>query len=233
MLLLYGKHSHGKLFGISTQQKGQCDMEMLSKVILVVASLILLTAPVIILMRIHQGKTTPSRVTFGIRSVVSVMNLITYFLGTQHDYFKSAIMLTSALSLSAIFVYSFFKGKTKIRWYDVVTTLIVIVVVIKWKSSGDAMVANLWLQSALLLSFVPYTLGVLDGTIKDHPISWAFATLAYVLMTFGLLLSAEPSWQEFVNPVCIGVVGNGVLMSAITFKNRKVARQVPQPCPPP
>ncbi len=202
-------------------------METLSKVILVVASLILLSAPVVMITKIHRGHVTLNRVTFGVRSGVSIMNLITYFLGTQSDYFKSAIMFTSALSLSTIFGYSFFRGKAKLQWYDVWALVIVVVVVIKWKSSGDAMVANLWLQTALLLSFVPSIWGVINGVLKDQPLGWFLATIAYALMTIGLLLSADARWQEFINPLCVGFVGNGALALVIVLKNRQVMRQVP------
>jgi uncharacterized membrane protein len=188
--------------------------------LLVVASIILLVVPVLYLVKTAQGKITPNPVTFFVRSVVSVMNLTTYFLTNGHNPWKSSVTLASTVGLLAIFFFAFYRGKfSRINRYDIVAGAIAIVVGVMWKLSKDPVLANLLLQTAMLVSFIPAIRGVLAGAAKEQVLPWALATTSYVLMTTALSLDPLTTWQQFIHPVCVGLLGNGSLALVIAFKN--------------
>ncbi len=186
------------------------------------ASAILLVVPVLYLVKTVQGKVTPNPVTFLLRSVVAVMNLVTYFLTNGEDVWKSSVTIVSTAGLVSIFLYAFYRGKfSRINAFDIVAGTIAAMVAVMWRMSSDQdpVQANLLLQSAMLISFVPAIRGVLAGVAKEEVLPWALATTTYVLMTTALVLTSA-TWQEFVHPVCVGILGNGGLALAVAYKNR-------------
>ena len=49
----------------------------------------------------------------------------------------------------------------------------------------------------------------------------SLATLAYVFMTAGLYVRGDCTWQEFIHPVCVGILGNGWLAASVAWMNSK------------
>ncbi len=188
--------------------------------LMIIASLILLSAPVIYITRVAQGHITPNPVTFLIRSVVAAINMVTYFFVAGRDPFKASVALVSTLGLTTIFVYSFRKGKfSKINGFDISLGVISFAVAILWKLNNDPVIANLCLQSAMLLAFVPTIRAVLAGVTREQVLPWALPTLSYTLMIYALSLSGTTTWQQLVNPF-VGMIGNGGLMLAVACKQK-------------
>lgn len=192
--------------------------------LMIIASLVLLSVPILYLVKTMRGSITPNPITFGVRSVVSIMNLATYFFTTGKDPFKSSVTLASTIGLIMIFVYSFKKGKfSRINQFDVASGIIACGVALLWKLSEDPIVANLCLQSAMLIAFIPAIKGVLIGGAREQALPWAIATLAYILMTVALVCDPGITWQQLIHPVFVGILGNGGLMLAAAYKNSKNA----------
>lgn len=190
--------------------------------LMILASLILLSVPILYLVRTAQGHITPNPVTFGVRSVVSVMNLATYFFTTGKDPFKSSVTFASTVGLITILAYSFRKGRfSKVNRFDITSGIIAFTVALLWKFSKDPIFANLCLQSAMLLAFVPAIRGVLAGVAREQVLPWALATLTYTLMVTALLLDRGTTWQQLVHPIFVGILGNGGLMLAAAYKNSR------------
>lgn len=191
-------------------------------ILLVIASAILLVVPILYLAKTAQGKITPNPVTFFIRSVVSVMNLTTYFQTNGHNVWKSSVTLVSTVGLVTIFLYAFSRGKfSKVNRFDVTSGAIAIMVAVFWRLSGDPVVANLLLQTALLISFIPAIRGVCTGAAKEQVLPWALATTTYVLMTLAIALDPSSTWQQLIHPICVGILGNGSLALCVAYKNRR------------
>jgi uncharacterized membrane protein len=187
---------------------------------MLVASMILLAVPVLYLMKTVQGRVTPNSVTFFVRSVVSVMNLITYFLTSGENFWKSSVTIASTVGLLTIFTYSCYRGKfSRINRFDITAGAIAVIVAVMWKLTNNPILANLLLQTAMFISFIPAIRGVLTGIAKEEALPWAMATTSYVLMTIAIILDNSSTWQQFVHPVCVGILGNGSLMVAVWFKN--------------
>lgn len=194
----------------------------MNNAIMLVASVILLAVPVLYLVKTAQGKITPNPVTFFVRSVVSVMNLVTYFLTNGESFWKSSVTIASTIGLLSIFLYSFYRGKfSKINRFDITAGVIAVMVGVMWKLTSNPILANLLLQTAMFISFIPAIRGVLAGVAKEEVLPWAMATTSYVLMTTAISLDSSSTWQQFVHPVCVGILGNGSLMIAIWFKNSR------------
>ncbi len=188
-------------------------------ILIIIASLVLAYVPILYLQRTAKGPVTPNPTTFFLRSVVSVMNLVTYFLTVNHSMLKSSVSLVSTVGLVSIFVYTFWKGKfSALNYFDIASGAVAIVVAIFWKMSSDPIRANLYLQVAMLISFAPSIRGVLNGKNKEERKPWVLATLAYVLMTLGLLLDPKTSLEQMVHPIFVGILGNGSLMYAVIRK---------------
>ena len=189
------------------------------RTLLVFASLILLFVPVIYLDRTAKGHITPNPVSFFVRSVVAAMNLVTYFFTSGQDTFKTSVSLVSTVGLVTIFAYSLRKGRfSKVNNFDIVSGVIAILVAVIWKVSSDPVIANLLLQSAMFIAFVPAIRGVLAGVAREEVTPWALATLTYVLMVGALNLDVNTTWQQLVHPVFVGIGGNGGLMLAVIYK---------------
>ncbi len=193
-------------------------------ILMVIASLVLLSVPVLYLIKTTQGLITPNPITFGVRSIVSVMNLVTYFLTTGKDPFKSSVTFASTVGLITILIYSFWRGKfSKVNWFDITSGIIAFMVAILWKFSNDPVIANLCLQSAMLIAFVPAVRGVLAGIAREQVLPWAIATFAYTMMTVALFFDRGTTWQQLVHPIFVGILGNGGLMLAVVYRNSKNA----------
>jgi hypothetical protein len=193
-----------------------------TKILMVMASLVLLYVPGLYLYKTAKGLVTPNPVTFGVRSFAAILNVVTYFLSTGRDPFKSTVTAASAIGLTAIFVYSRHKGlASKVNWYDKVVGGVSVVALIVGMSTKESIAGNFVLQFALLIPFIPHIRGVLSGNAKEHVLPWILATLSYVLMTAALWLSPTTTKWQFVHPVCVGILGNGALAFAVAWKNNR------------
>jgi phage shock protein PspC (stress-responsive transcriptional regulator) len=116
---------------------------------------------------------------------------------------------------------------TKLRTVDVVCAMTATVIGIIWKSTGNAVLANLLLQSIMPLAFYPAISGVIAGIAKEEAFPWVLATLCYVFMVLAIVVDwNSSSWYALVHPVISGFCGNGALATAVWWQNRKARRAV-------
>ena len=190
---------------------------------LILANLLLISTIILYFRNVVVKGVTPNPAAFFIRSVVAVMNCFSYLSVVQKDYFKISVLLVSTLGLLLIFFYALMCGKlTKLRTVDVVCGVAAFVIGVIWKTTGNAVMANLLLQSIMLLAFYPAISGVLAGVAKEEAFPWFLATLCYVFMIISILVDWHiGSGYALVHPVISGFCGNGALATAVWWHNRK------------
>ncbi|MDO8643470.1 MAG: hypothetical protein Q7S00_00700, partial [bacterium] len=139
------------------------------------------------------------------------------------DLWQSMITIIATTGIFLIFLYSLFRGKfTRLGKVELFCLVAAFLVGIVWKTTGDAIFANLLLQGIYFISFIPTVLGLLKGTMKDRSLPWVLAFIAYALMIIVILLRwSEGSWAALAHPIINGLLGNGSI-ALITFFNLRV-----------
>lgn len=184
----------------------------MNQILSVLASLLLLGAAGSYMFGVVRSGVTPNPTMFFVRSVVAVMNTVSYFGVVHNDPFKWLVPAVSAGALVLIFLYSLFCGKfTKMRGVDIVCLVLAIIVGIVWKMT-NGVVANLLLQGVMVLAFMPAAIGIYCNRAKEKPMPWALAVASYLLMTATILIGWQGSWEALVHPLASGIGGNGALM---------------------
>ena len=189
------------------------------KLLQLISPFFLLAIPFVVLPKINRGEIRPNAVTFLIRSIVAIMNMITYFLMTDKEIFKSLIMVMSTVSLSSIFITCLVKnGIGNMSPFDKACGILSIVAIIIWKTS-DHTVANITIQLIIVLASIPTMLGVVSGRNKEIPLPWMMATAAYVLNIIALYLLHAATVQMIHLFVC--AISNTVI-AILAHKTNKV-----------
>lgn len=182
------------------------------QILSILASLLLLGATGSYMWHVVRNGVTPNPTMFFVRSIVAVMNTVSYFAVVHNDPFKWLVTAVSAGALVLVFLYSLFCGKfTKMRRVDTTCLVLAIFIGIVWKMT-NGVVANLLLQGVMVLAFLPAVLGIYHNRAQEKPAPWALAVASYVLMTITILIGWQGNWEALVHPLASGIGGNGALM---------------------
>jgi hypothetical protein len=172
------------------------------------------------------GKIGPNPATFLIRSIVAWVNLATFMSGSETTIIKCGVLFASATGLSVIFLMACWIGRWKmVRWYDIACLIVALGILWIWQHTDDAVSANLILQVALTLSFVPSVIGSYKFRERQRWHPWTCAAVAYVFMTVAIV--GDPKgFQLFqlVNPIVPGIMGNG-LLAILAYRQELRAKQ--------
>lgn len=190
------------------------------QILAVLASLLILGTVGSYMWNVVRNGVTPNPTMFFVRSIVAVMNTVSYFSVVHNDPFKWLVTAVSAGALVVMFLYSLFCGKfTKMREVDIICLVLAILIGIVWKITNGA-VANLLLQGVMVLAFVPAAIGVYHNRAKEKPLPWALAVASYVLMTATILIGWQGNWEALAHPLASGIGGNGAMLVLILRKKR-------------
>jgi hypothetical protein len=177
----------------------------------VLSSLLLIAVVAFYMANVIRGLATPNPVFFFVRSVLAIMNAVTYFAVVQHDFFKWLTTAISATALTLVFFYSLVTRRfPKVRTVDVLCLMGAVLVGICWKMT-NGVTANLLLQLVMTFAFSPQIIGVATNMAKERPLPWTLSVLAYVCMTIVVCLDWK-GWEGLIHPLTSGIIGNGLLM---------------------
>jgi len=150
------------------------------------------------------------------------MNAISFFLITDGNFWQSFYVLVVASGLVSIFIYSFFRGKFgKLGKPEKIVAVLVLLVGVAWKVTGNPYIANISLQIIFLLSVIPTIIGVLRGHLIEKELPWYLAVASHGFATMGIITSGSFTWTSLVYPLVTGVLGNGVVAVAVFCQNKK------------
>ncbi len=197
----------------------------MSNVLSVLSSLCILAVYLTYYIQVRKGTSVPNPATWLIWTVVILMNSVTYFSFMHGDWLKSLYTAVAAVCVASLFIFSVVKGKFgRIGWTEWAALALCIFVGVLWKTTGNAIVANLALQTVLFISFLPTAIGLLKKELREGPMPWSLATFAYVLTVISLLLDWRPgNASSLAYPIVNGVMGNG-LIAAIAWRQKLASR---------
>jgi len=188
-----------------------------------IAGILMILVMATYLYKVVTGISTPNTATWVIVLVVMTLNTLTYYTVVGGDLRKVGISVLATLGIIAIFTYSLFKGKfSRIGLIDGIVISLAFVVGFVWRTTGDAVLANLALQIVLLISFLPTARGLVRNEIRDHPLPWTLAVLSYCFQILTVLSGVKGwTWPELVFPILNGIFGNGTVLCIIIWKRRR------------
>ncbi len=192
----------------------------LSMVLSIVAGIGFTTAFVTYNWDVFTSKTTPNGSSWVIWSLVALVSTPSYIVASG-DWWKSVIPLLNILLCIGTFVLVLFKGKfKKPELIELGPILLSIIAVVIWKKSGSAAIANLIVNGAILIGFLPTFRGIWKRIAKEHPTPWWIWTASYVVAGVVVILRWKEQWIDLVYPInCILL--HAVLLFLIWERSRK------------
>ena len=158
--------------------------------------------------RVRSGTTVPNGATWAIWSVIAVISAGTYFTVTG-DFWKSILPILNILLCIGTFLLAFIAGKFKkldvTDWLALGLGLVAALVWVVYKSAGYA---NLIVQVAIMVGFIPTWRAVWKRPLCEHPRPWWIWAASYSIAIAALILRWKNQWIDLVFPV------NGVVLHA-------------------
>lgn len=148
-----------------------------------------------------QDRITPNTTTWSLLLLIVVLDFPTYFQGIETDAFiKSFLPLVDCLGVIVVWTFAFTRGKFERpdRWDFMVASCQALTLAI-WKIAG-AMDANLMLQVATAIAFVPIIRGVYAWEEVEKPIPWMMWSFSYGLQIVIVYIHPH-GWKEFAYPI--------------------------------
>lgn len=178
----------------------------------IIAAIINALSQVQYIVYLVRKKIVLNKVTWGISAVVMCLQASTYYeiVRSGNPWLASASIVV-AVSFIFIFLYSFLRGRyAKLTVVDLISLFVGLVTILIWKGTGNPVIAHLFLQSAIVVSFLPTIVGLLQGRLREKPWPWFVGVISYAFVICAVYLqSGVTNWVAFVYPVVVGVVING------------------------
>lgn len=159
-----------------------------------------------------KNKITPNTTTWSLFVFSVILDIPTYFNGVETEaLIKSVLPVVDCVGVLVVWTVAFRCGKfERPDQWDTLVAVCQTLTIIIWKIAG-AMNANLMLQVATMIAFIPVVRGVYTGKEVERPMPWMFMSIAYGLEAVIVYVHPHHGWKEYAYPlvcfVCHFVVG--------------------------
>lgn len=171
--------------------------------------------------QVKSNSSTPNPSSWAIWALVMIINAFTYQEVLQDNPIKGLLAYVTVLCVVIMFSYSLKQGKfTKPNMLDIVIFCIAIAIGFFWKTTGNAFISQIALQTILFISFIPTITGLLSGKAKEEAKPWLIAVLAYMFSIASILWEWNGNWIELAFPIVNGILGNGIVGLIALSKNK-------------
>lgn len=195
--------------------------EIISLVLGCLLVIINLTAIIVYFRKAHHGSSTPNATSWMIWSGVSLVNLLTYQFGTG-DWVKAINAYIATGNCFFMFSFCLFRGRMKeIRKLDVVAICIAFIALACWFGSGIAWYGNIFIQCAIVSSFIVTLMGIIKGTHREYSLPWALWTICHTITLFIVLLRWNNQPISLLYPL-LGIALNATVTLTAYFKNQQI-----------
>jgi len=169
-----------------------------------------------------KSTVTPNLASWGIWAGVTIVNFTSYH-SMSGDWAKSLLPAISSALCILTFLLILTKGGKILEMskFDVVSLMIGFLSVVAWRLFRSATFANLIIQFAIILGFIPTLRAVIVDPRKEHPLPWFVWTVSYTLFVAVVLLRWTNHWQDLVYPA-IGIIS--FLLITLLSKRSSIAR---------
>lgn len=151
---------------------------------------------------ILQGTIRPSIVSWGIWALLTILSTTTYHYLTN-DVIISILPLTISLAIIITFLCILYRENFSLTYdhWNVATLIIGFISIVIWYALQSATYANLILQIASCIAYIPTY-----RNVKQHPhyeplLPWILWTIAYVLGGIVVLLRWTEQYEALVYPI--------------------------------
>lgn len=173
----------------------------MSTLLLLSASAIFLIAFVMYNKGVLAGKNTPAFAAWGLFSVITAVNCVTYLAWTE-SWINIAVLFTDFIVCvgTAIIILIRLRWRVKVDWQDGTIALISIIAIVLWKVLG-AETGNWFNQVAYTTAFFPNYRNVWRNPQDEPTKPWLLWTIAFVLNIIALALKQNTQPMDYVSPV--------------------------------
>lgn len=149
---------------------------------------------------ILRNRSVPNRASWGIWAFITILNFTSYG-SMSKDWMKSLLPTISSILCVLTFVLTFFKQKkVKFSRWDLAALGLGLLAGLIWFLLKSATYANLILQFALTIGFVPTIRCVYKNPKSEKSLSWFLWSCAFLLSIVVVISRWNGQWQELVYP---------------------------------
>lgn len=160
-----------------------------------------LTVFVIYSRQVARGRSRPNAATWIIWAFVAGLNCLTFFFMSE-DWVKALQPLAGSLACLGTFLYALAKGKlTRLKRLDKAVLAIGLAAALAWWTLQSASFANVILQAAFAVSFVPTIRDVWRRPEEESPWPWLLWGLVYAMTTGVVLMRWSGQPVELLYPI--------------------------------
>ena len=165
-----------------------------------------------------SGETKPNGATWAIWSAIALISSSSYLASTG-DFWKSIIPLVNILLCIGTFVLTLVGGKfKKLDVTDWCALAIGIVATVVWKLT-TASYANLIVQAAIIIGFIPTWHGVWQNPSLEKPRPWWIWSLSYSVAGIVVIMRWKGQWIDLVYPwLCVPLHASVPLVGIVSKK---------------
>jgi len=176
----------------------------MSQWLAIASGLMLVVAYVVYNWGMFAGRTKPNTTTWAIWAMIVILSTSSYTIASG-DWWMAAIALVNFVLCIGTFVVAVMKGRFKeVDRADLVALGLGILAAVIWAIFRSATSANLIVQVAILIGFVPTWRGVWRGTVKERSLPWWLWSSAYTLALVVVIMRWNGQWVALIYPLnCI------------------------------
>ncbi len=195
------------------------------KTLSVLASLFNAVCLILYYRQLRKGQSIPNPATWLIWIVFTIMNFVSYFLVTDKNVWISSLSLVNSIGNLLLFFYILSRRKfAKLGNLELLCLGMALIIGIYWKISGNAIGANISLQSILVISYLPTYAGLWTGTLREHSFSWTLTTIGYALLTIAVGIDSSHTSRYALFFPLVNVALNAVIVCLVIWRKPGQAR---------
>lgn len=165
------------------------------------------------------GASVPNTATWTLWTFLTVLNVSSYQ-AMSADWVKSILPGLSSLACILTFMFAVWKGKlSKLDLLDATVLAIGVISGFVWWYYQSAMYANLILQGAVALSFVPTLRGVWNDPSCEKALPWWIWSSAYIFLIAVVMIRWNNQYADLAYPTN-GLVLHGLVAIFVLRKRQ-------------
>ena len=160
--------------------------------------------------QMDHGKSHPKVATWLLWGFVYSLNSGSYLSLSGGHWIKIALPLASAAACLGTLLCALVRGRFRHQVLDAWEKAVLVIALaasLVWWHGQEAAYANLCLQTAFIVSFMPTVVGVWREPQSERWLPWVMWAVAYAVMTYSVWLHWR-SWSEMAYPL------NGLCLNA-------------------
>jgi len=175
--------------------------ETLSRALVAIAMLSSITGFALYNWKTFAGDASPNITSWFLWGTITVLNFTSYK-AMSGDWVKSALPTTNSLLCVTTFFFALFFGKAgALGEYDIAVLTTGVIAAIVWWWFRSSRRANLLVQVALSVAFIPTFISVTGDPGSEIAFSWFLWANCFFFQTLVVVLRWKKEWAELVYPV--------------------------------